>query len=223
MTLGLFWAQTTVPHCYRGSGDSPYLTKETRSERDSNPRYRLTRYTAFPGLGRGVPGGASAGTAYTDFSSRGHHEASEGTLVGPGLTGTAGLRRSATAMPSSPAPAVFAYEVRASSGCVDTFWRCGRAPANDAATEPVTMSGVPMARGEPHWDSRSPQSLHQTTSDSGGRRAGGRRWHSVSSRRVVADEREQMDVLGRVVLHELDEECPQGCIAKRAQFPAQST
>jgi hypothetical protein len=40
---------------------------------------------------------------------------------------------------------------------------------------------------------------------------------------MVADEREQMDVLGRVVLHELDEECPQGRIAKRAHLPTQST
>jgi hypothetical protein len=36
----------------------------------------------FPDLGTGVQGGAPAGTAYSDFSSRGHHEAGEGTRVG---------------------------------------------------------------------------------------------------------------------------------------------
>ena len=44
----------------------PYPVSETRSERDSNPRYRLTRYTAFPGLGTGVHGRAHEGTAYSE-------------------------------------------------------------------------------------------------------------------------------------------------------------
>jgi hypothetical protein len=41
----------------------PYRLRKTRSERDSNPRQRLTRYTALPGLGSQVQCGARAGTA----------------------------------------------------------------------------------------------------------------------------------------------------------------
>jgi hypothetical protein len=63
----------------------PYPVSATGSERDSNPRCRLTRYTAFPGLGREVQARAQAGTPYSDFSSCGHHEAGEGTPVGTPL------------------------------------------------------------------------------------------------------------------------------------------
>jgi hypothetical protein len=56
-----------------------------RSERDSNPRYRLTRSTAFPGPGSPVQGGAPAGIAYSNSHRKGHSEAGEGTRVGTPL------------------------------------------------------------------------------------------------------------------------------------------
>jgi hypothetical protein len=60
----------------------PLFYKGIRSERDSNPRYRLTRYTAFPDRPSGVQAWALAGTAYSEFHSRGRHRAGVGTRVG---------------------------------------------------------------------------------------------------------------------------------------------
>src|ERR1019366_7805482 len=54
-----------------------------------------------------------------------------------------------------PVAAVPTYGVRASSGCVDTFWRCGRARANEAVTAPATISGVPIANPRDGWSCRT--------------------------------------------------------------------
>jgi hypothetical protein len=78
-------------------------TSQNRSERDSNPRYRLTRYTAFPDRGSGVLGGALGGTPYSDSKRSVHHKAGDGTRVGSALGLDFGLSRrrwSATDMAS---------------------------------------------------------------------------------------------------------------------------
>jgi hypothetical protein len=108
---------------------NPLCYKGIRSERDSNPRYRLTRYTAFPGLGMGVQGGAPAGTAYSDFSSRGHHGAGEGTRVGTPL----GLELRISGRPLS---------ATATSG--DKTLACARDSSRGRAVTPVNL-GLPGA------------------------------------------------------------------------------
>jgi hypothetical protein len=54
-----------------GAVQLPYLLRETRSERDSNPRYRLTRYTASPDRPSGVQARALGGSAYSKFAALG--------------------------------------------------------------------------------------------------------------------------------------------------------